>query len=109
MHPHMLRHTLVTPVLDAGIGLRDVQIPARNADPRTTMRYDRAPQEPRPAPQLHPRRLYPVGAQAASCRAEESTRVACFLPRRDMSSSAAATAGAVDGLLPIRPGCWAWS
>jgi len=42
MHPHMLRHTYVTTMLDAGVPLRDVQIAARHADPRTTMRYDRA-------------------------------------------------------------------
>ncbi|MEV0157742.1 tyrosine-type recombinase/integrase [Micromonospora sp. NPDC050686] len=42
MHPHMLRHTFVTTTLDAGVSLRDVQIAARHADPRTTMRYDRA-------------------------------------------------------------------
>jgi site-specific recombinase XerD len=42
MHPHMLRHTFVTTMLDAGVPLRDVQIAARHADPRTTMRYDRA-------------------------------------------------------------------
>jgi integrase/recombinase XerD len=41
-HPHMLRHTYVTTSLDAGVDLRDVQIAARHADPRTTMRYDRA-------------------------------------------------------------------
>jgi len=41
MHPHMLRHTFVTTMLDAGVDLRDVQIAARHADPRTTMRYDR--------------------------------------------------------------------
>jgi len=41
-HPHMLRHTFVTTILDAGVDLRDVQIAARHADPRTTMRYDRA-------------------------------------------------------------------
>ena len=41
-HPHMLRHTYVTTMLDAGADLRDVQIAARHADPRTTMRYDRA-------------------------------------------------------------------
>jgi integrase/recombinase XerD len=39
---HMLRHTYVTTMLDAGVDLRDVQIAARHADPRTTMRYDRA-------------------------------------------------------------------
>ncbi|GIE35769.1 hypothetical protein Ait01nite_088140 [Actinoplanes italicus] len=42
MHPHMLRHTFVTTMLDAGVSLRDVQIAARHADPRTTIRYDRA-------------------------------------------------------------------
>jgi len=42
MHPHMLRHTFVTTMLDAGVDLRDVQIAARHADPRTTTRYDRA-------------------------------------------------------------------
>ena len=41
MHPHMLRHTYVTTMPDAGLDLRDVQIAARHADPRT-MRYDRA-------------------------------------------------------------------
>jgi site-specific recombinase XerD len=34
-HPHMLRHTFVTTMLDAGVDLRDVQIAARHADPRT--------------------------------------------------------------------------
>jgi integrase/recombinase XerD len=42
MHPYMLRHTYVTTMLDAGVSLRDVQIAARHADPKTTMRYDRA-------------------------------------------------------------------
>lgn len=42
VHPHMLRHAFVTQLLDAGASLRDVQIAARHADPRMTMRYDRA-------------------------------------------------------------------
>ena len=33
MHPHMLRHTFVTTMLDAGVDLRGVQIAARHADP----------------------------------------------------------------------------
>src|SRR5690242_4481150 len=44
-HPQILRHTYVTTMLDAGadlLAVRDVQIAARHADPRTTMRYDRA-------------------------------------------------------------------
>lgn len=40
--PHGLRHAFVTAALDAGVPLRDVQIAARHADPRTTTRYDRA-------------------------------------------------------------------
>ena len=40
----MLRHTYVTTMLDAGADLRDVQLAARHADPRTTMRCDRARQ-----------------------------------------------------------------
>jgi integrase/recombinase XerD len=43
-HLHMLRHTFVTTSFDAGAGLRDAQIAARHADPRTTMGYDRARQ-----------------------------------------------------------------
>ena len=43
-HPYMLRHTYVTTMLEAGADLHDVQIAARHADPRTTMRYDRARQ-----------------------------------------------------------------
>jgi integrase/recombinase XerD len=50
MRLHMLRHTFVTTMLDAGVDLHDVQIGGRHADPRTTMRYDRARKEPRPAP-----------------------------------------------------------
>jgi integrase/recombinase XerD len=42
-HPHMLRQTFAT-MLDAGVDLHDVQIAARHADPRTTMRYDRTRQ-----------------------------------------------------------------
>ncbi|WP_143875859.1 tyrosine-type recombinase/integrase [Nocardia fluminea] len=38
----MLRHTFVTTMLDPDVHLRDVQIAARHADPRTTMRYNRA-------------------------------------------------------------------
>jgi integrase/recombinase XerD len=56
----MLRHTFVTTMLDAGVSLRDVQIAARHADPRATMRYDRARKEPRSTPPLHPRRLYGI-------------------------------------------------
>ena len=38
----MSGHTFVTTMPDAGVELRDVQIAARHADPRTTAPYDRA-------------------------------------------------------------------
>jgi integrase/recombinase XerD len=40
--PHTLRHAFITAALDAAVPLRDVQEAASHADPRTTMRYDRA-------------------------------------------------------------------
>jgi site-specific recombinase XerD len=40
--PQTLRHAFITAALDAGVSLRDVQEAASHADPRTTMRYDRA-------------------------------------------------------------------
>jgi integrase/recombinase XerD len=42
--PHSLRHSFITAALNAGVPLRDVQEAASHADPRTTMRYDRARQ-----------------------------------------------------------------
>jgi len=42
LSPHTLRHAFITAALDAGVPLRDVQEAASHADPRTTMRYDRA-------------------------------------------------------------------
>jgi site-specific recombinase XerD len=75
MHPHMLRHTFVTTMLDAGVDLRDVQIAASHADPRTTMRYDRA-QEPRPPPELRPGGLHGVGHLGGSAIAR-SAAVEC--------------------------------
>ena len=40
--PHSLRHSFITAALDGRVPLRDVQEAASHADPRTTMRYDRA-------------------------------------------------------------------
>jgi integrase/recombinase XerD len=40
--PHSLRHAAITNALDAGVPLRDAQILARHADPRTTQHYDGA-------------------------------------------------------------------
>ena len=36
VHPHMLRAAFIMAALDAGVPLRDVQLAARHADPRTT-------------------------------------------------------------------------
>jgi integrase/recombinase XerD len=57
MRPHMLRHTFVTTMFDAGVSLRDVQIAARHVDPRTAICYDRARKNP-DRHQLHPRGLH---------------------------------------------------
>ena len=40
--PHTLRHAFITAALDAGVPLRDVQEAASHADPRITIRHDRA-------------------------------------------------------------------
>jgi len=40
IHPHMLRAAFIMAALDAGVPLRDVQIAARHANPRTTTIYD---------------------------------------------------------------------
>ena len=40
--PHSSRHSFITAVLDAGDPLHYVQEAASHADPRTTIRYDRA-------------------------------------------------------------------
>ncbi len=40
--PNTLRHAFITAALDAGVPLRDVQEAASHADPRTTIRCDRA-------------------------------------------------------------------
>ena len=46
VRPHTLRHAFITAALDAGVPLRDVQEAASHADPRITMRYDRARTSP---------------------------------------------------------------
>ncbi len=113
-HPHMPRHTFVTTMLDAGVDLRDVQIAARHADPRTTMRYD-SPAEPGPPPKLHPGRLYglrhltvcvsrsPAPGDTRHCRMEGTAlahiyaQLGVFIVRR---------AAEDDGLLCSDLGLW---
>ncbi|MEV4274117.1 tyrosine-type recombinase/integrase [Micromonospora chalcea] len=70
MHPHMLRHTFVITMLDAGVSLRDVQIAARHADTRTTMRYDRAARTSTATPTTSSPRTCPPGRSKRSrlCR-----------------------------------------
>ena len=41
----MLRAAFIMAALDAGVPLRDVQVAARHADPRTTTVYDRRRQD----------------------------------------------------------------
>jgi integrase/recombinase XerD len=41
VHPHMLRAAFIMAALDAAVPLRDAQLAARHADPRTTTIYDR--------------------------------------------------------------------
>jgi hypothetical protein len=55
--PGTLRHAFITAALDAGVPLRDVQEAASHADPRTTMRYDRARTSLDRHATLHRRRL----------------------------------------------------
>jgi site-specific recombinase XerD len=75
--PHTLRHAFITAALDAGVPLRDVQEAASHADPRTTMRYDRAASRSTgtpptssppisPAPPAEPR---PAGRREPACAA----------------------------------------
>jgi hypothetical protein len=58
----MLRHTFVTTMLDAGVDLGDVQIAARHADSRTTVRYDRARQNL----DRHPKTSWPPAEESTS-------------------------------------------
>lgn len=77
MHPHMLRYTFVITMLDAGVDLRDVQIAAHYADPRTTVRYDRA----RKNPDRHPN--YILAAYMASGPDRTSGRASDHADRQD--------------------------
>ena len=62
MHPHVLRHTFVTTMLDAGVDLRDVRIAARPpCRPANHHALRPSSQQPRPPPQLHPRGVHGLG------------------------------------------------
>ncbi|MGI8613604.1 MAG: tyrosine-type recombinase/integrase [Nocardioidaceae bacterium] len=58
--PHSLRHAAITNALDAGVPLRDAQILARHADPRTTDALRPRTRQPRPT-RVHFLTAYVVG------------------------------------------------
>lgn len=58
-------------MLDAGGDVRDVQIAARHADPRTTMRYDRARKNLDDIPTTSSPPARPPGPDQRSCRSDE--------------------------------------
>jgi len=60
--PHSLRHSFSTAGFDVGVPLRDAQEAASHADPRTTMRYDRARRS------LDRHATYPVAECSADAR-----------------------------------------
>jgi len=78
MHPHMLRHTYVTTMLDAEVDLRDVQIAARHTDPRTTMRYDRLARTSTATPTTSSPPTWPPARDRTSGRAELRMSVCCL-------------------------------
>jgi hypothetical protein len=55
--PHSLRHAAITNALDAGVPLRDAQILARHADPRSRRALRPRPRQPRPPRRALPHRL----------------------------------------------------
>ncbi len=53
-------------MLDAGVDLRDVQMAARYADPRHTMRYDRARKNLDRHPNYMPAASWPPGPDSSA-------------------------------------------
>jgi hypothetical protein len=96
----MLRHTFVTTMLDAGAGLRDVQMAARPAGPRTTMRYDRAGQNL----DRHPNHIL---AACLSVSGWRTCGLGCLMRSRDVrfASLGAEPQGAAAALTVLDAGC----
>jgi Phage integrase family len=78
--PHSLRHSFITAALDAGVALRDVQEAANHADPRTTMRYDRARRS------LDRHATYVVAAFVAGALADRASSLTTATRSRRVSS-----------------------
>ena len=109
--PRTLRHAIITAAPDAGVPLRDVQEAASPADPRTTMRYDRArvsldrqmpltssrPSSPEPPGNSKIRRRTPPGGPGAARRS------ATFIALRNRRRSADRTSRARHASMPT--GC----
>ena len=76
--PHTLRHAFITAALDAGVPLRDVQEAASHADPRTTMRYDRAANPSTGTPPTSS----PPSSPAPPARQLQAFRLAAIVPAR---------------------------
>lgn len=82
----------VTTMLDAGVDLRDVQIAARHADPRTTMRYDRARQNL----DRHPNDILAAYMSSGTRPQTRSCRIECVWTRRHLGVRAVDTKDRVD-------------
>jgi len=99
--PHTLRHAFITAALDAGVPLRDVQEAASHADPRTTIRYDRA------RGSLDRHATYVVAAYiAGAARRTTRGRPMTTAARRSRTATTTRTRTAVLPLraLPLAPG-----
>jgi Phage integrase family len=95
--PHSLRHSFITAALDAGVPLRDGQEAASHADPRTTMRYDRARQS------LDRHATYIVAAFVAG-----AARVSCADAGRYRAPVSPLRAGSATRHRAVGPGIMGW-
>jgi len=103
--PHTLRHAAITNALDAGVPLRDAQILARHADPRTTEHYDRA------RGNLDRHGVHFLTAYVAGVNSDRPAWCTCFNSAqngsaRRRSSTGIAENSAVPGWEPLIGTCW---
>jgi site-specific recombinase XerD len=104
-HPHMLRHPFATTSFDAGVDLRDVQIAARHADPRTTMRYDRAARTWTATPITSSPPTWPPAPDPARVSRTQTRETSCIADERAMSSCMLC-AGLNPGVFGATPHCY---